>query len=90
VAWPVVQVKDLKDPAKTYGECMDLIVRLARSGLIHGDFNEFNLMVSDDDKITMIDFPQMVSIDHKNAEWYATRYCTCVDVGSKALRFVYI
>lgn len=64
-------MKDLKNPGKTYAECMDLIVRLAKNGLIHGDFNEFNLMVSDDDTITMIDFPQMVSMDHKNAEWYA-------------------
>lgn len=26
---------------------MDMIVRLARSGLIHGDFNEFNLLIRD-------------------------------------------
>lgn len=68
-------MKDLKDPAKTYKECMDLIVKLANNGLIHGDFNEFNLMVSDDDAITMIDFPQMVSTDHKNAEWYECDVC---------------
>ena len=66
----IPQVKDLTNPAKTYADCMDLVLKLANSGLIHGDFNEFNLMCSDDDTITMIDFPQMVSIDHKNAEWY--------------------
>jgi RIO kinase 2 len=36
---------------------MDLIIRLAEHGLVHGDFNEFNLMIDDDEKITMIDFP---------------------------------
>lgn len=49
---------------------MDLIVKLANHGLIHGDFNEFNLLLSDDEEITMIDFPQMVSTDHINAEEY--------------------
>lgn len=33
---------------------MKLIVRLAHCGLIHGDFNEFNLMISDKGHITMI------------------------------------
>lgn len=93
---------------------MDLIVRLARSGLIHGDFNEFNILIRDHrsqaekdrdeeneeerlDRIfndggkdlpiiikeedmteerklkgmlepILIDFPQMVSTDHVDAE----------------------
>lgn len=92
---------------------MDLIVRLARSGLIHGDFNEFNILIRDHrtdqererdeeseeqrrERIeedggdvpvqiapedmtearrtkgllepVLIDFPQMVSIDHADAE----------------------
>lgn len=69
LVFPIIQVKDLKNPAKTYADCMELILKLANHGLIHGDFNEFNLMCNDDDVITMIDFPQMVSIDHKNGEW---------------------
>lgn len=28
---------------------MDVIIRLAECGLIHGDFNEFNLLIGDDD-----------------------------------------
>ena len=63
------QVREVSDPGNLYNECMELIVKLANQGLIHGDFNEFNLMVSDDDHITMIDFPQMVSTNHPNAEW---------------------
>ena len=46
---------------------MDLIIKLAEYGLVHGDFNEFNLMVDDDEVVTMIDFPQMVSTSHPNA-----------------------
>lgn len=48
---------------------MDLIVRLANHGLIHGDFNEFNLILDEKDKPILIDFPQMVSTSHPNAEW---------------------
>jgi len=36
---------------------MNLIIRLAENGLIHGDFNEFNLMINDEEIITLIDFP---------------------------------
>ena len=57
---------------------MSIIIRLASYGLIHSDFNEFNLMISDDGKITMIDFPQMVSISHLNAEYYFDRDVQCI------------
>lgn len=61
-----------------YSELMNLIVRLARSGLIHGDFNEFNLLVTNDNKPIMIDFPQMVSTSHRNAEMYFNRDVECI------------
>lgn len=58
---------------------MDLIVRFAHSGLIHGDFNEFNILIH---RVTgepiVIDFPQMVSTSHENAEWYACSYIYCL------------
>jgi RIO kinase 2 len=68
----------LADPAAAYSECMDLIVRLANCGLIHGDFNEFNLMVNDDESLTMYDFPQMVSTSHENAEWSDSLIVNCL------------
>lgn len=64
------QVREIQDPAALYSEIMELIVKLANHGLIHGDFNEFNLMLDDNDHVTMIDFPQMVSTSHTNAEWW--------------------
>lgn len=51
-----------------YDELMNLIVKLGSFGVIHGDFNEFNLMLTDDGKPIVIDFPQMVSTNHANAE----------------------
>ncbi|KAM3845734.1 serine/threonine-protein kinase RIO2 isoform 2-T2 [Vipera latastei] len=76
--YPLSQVHHLEDPASLYNELMELIVKLANHGLIHGDFNEFNLMLDDKDQVTMIDFPQMVSTSHANAEWYFDRDVKCI------------
>lgn len=115
---PSRQISAVPSPGHLYSNLMDLIVRLARSGLIHGDFNEFNLLIRDhrteeerarddesdedrEDRIereggdfpvkvelegeewderrrreregtllepVLIDFPQMVSVDHADAE----------------------
>uniref|UniRef100_F7BPD5 non-specific serine/threonine protein kinase n=1 Tax=Equus caballus TaxID=9796 RepID=F7BPD5_HORSE len=76
--YPLCQIHHVEDPASVYDEAMELIVRLANHGLIHGDFNEFNLILDKDDHITMIDFPQMVSTSHPNAEWYFDRDVKCI------------
>eukprot|EP01134_Creolimax_fragrantissima_P003046 CFRG3046T1 len=76
--YPLHQIHDLKDVAKTYDQLMALLLRLGNNGLIHGDFNEFNIMCNDDDTMTLIDFPQMVSTSHPNAEWYFDRDVTGV------------
>lgn len=55
-------------------ECLDLIIRLAQHGLIHGDFNEFNLLIEENSlRLVMIDFPQMLSVHHMNAEEFFDR-----------------
>ncbi|KAM9213687.1 Serine/threonine-protein kinase RIO2 [Leptosomus discolor] len=76
--YPLCQVRQMEDPASVYSELMDLIVKLANHGLIHGDFNEFNLILDNDDRVTMIDFPQMISTSHANAEWYFDRDVNCI------------
>ncbi|OJT03045.1 Serine/threonine-protein kinase rio2 [Trametes pubescens] len=78
-AYPLRQVADIPSPGKLYSELMDLIVRFARAGLIHGDFNEFNILIRrEDGNPIVIDFPQMVSTSHKNAEWYFNRDVECI------------
>ncbi|KAI8980655.1 RIO1-domain-containing protein [Trametes punicea] len=78
-AYPLRQVADIPSPGALYSELMDLIVRFARAGLIHGDFNEFNILIRrDTGKPVVIDFPQMVSTSHKNAEWYFNRDVECI------------
>ena len=88
-AHPMVNVRSISNPGKVYDFCMSQILRLAQHGLIHGDFNEFNLMISDDEEVTIIDFPQMVSIQHANAKYYFDRDVDCIRVYfEKKFRFV--
>ena len=74
------QVRQMSDELieQTYDELMELLKRLGRSGLIHGDYNEYNLMMSSKGKITLIDFPQMMSMDHPNARAYFERDVQCI------------
>lgn len=77
-AYPLRMIENVLDPEKLYHDLMDLIVRLAESGLIHGDFNEFNILVHESGQPVLIDFPQMVSIDHEDAERYFDRDVDCL------------
>jgi len=91
-AFPMRQISSVPDPASLYAELISIIMCLAQYGLIHGDFNEFNILIREDassksgdpkaDSIILtpilIDFPQMVSIDHANAEYYFNRDVNCI------------
>lgn len=77
-ATPMYHVRSFNNTEKVVERLMRLIVRLARAGIIHGDFNEFNLMIDKDDGITVIDFPQVVYTSHPNAEYYFSRDVECI------------
>ncbi|KAG8166378.1 hypothetical protein KVR01_002067 [Diaporthe batatas] len=94
-SYPLRQISAVPDPAGLYAELIAMILRLAKHGLIHGDFNEFNILIkeekvdSDDGQedsadaaVTLtpilIDFPQMISMDHQNAEMYFDRDVNCL------------
>lgn len=76
-------IKEAEVP-KLYARLMELIGELGRLGLIHGDFNEFNLMLTRDSANrptpVIIDFPQMVSVDHKDGQFYFERDVECIRV----------
>lgn len=118
-ALPLRQIQSVPDPAGLYAELIQIVLRLAQFGLIHGDFNEFNILIQEtegrsdatgnsqvlaadaranestqeaqsknlgeitSDSLTtltpiIIDFPQMVSTDHINAEMYFDRDINCI------------
>ncbi|KAK6906275.1 hypothetical protein I203_100260 [Kwoniella mangroviensis CBS 8507] len=77
--YPLRAIEQCDDPADLYSKLMELIVRLAHAGLIHGDFNEFNIMIQrKSGEPVVIDFPQMVSTRHENAEYFFNRDVNCI------------
>lgn len=100
-AFPLRQIQEVPNSAGLYAELIDIVLRLASFGLIHGDFNEFNILIREEKTPAVgnprntetelpeskpsiiltpviIDFPQMVSIDHTNAEMYFDRDINCI------------
>ncbi|KAF3483662.1 RIO1 family protein kinase [Arthroderma uncinatum] len=97
-AFPLRQISSVPNPAGLYAELITTILELAKFGLIHGDYNEFNILIKEEEipaeakddenkekkednvKLTpvVIDFPQMVSVDHTNAEMYFDRDVNCI------------
>ncbi|KAH8173288.1 RIO1 family protein [Sarocladium implicatum] len=89
-AHPMRQIASVPDPAALYADLIAMILRLAQHGLIHGDFNEFNILIKEETVTSesgeetvkvepvLIDFPQMVSMQHQNAEMYFDRDVNCI------------
>jgi RIO kinase 2 len=46
-AFPLRQISKVPDPPSLYAQLISLILRFAKFGLIHGDFNEFNILVEE-------------------------------------------
>jgi RIO kinase 2 len=78
-SFPLCRIEDLGNKEKAYNELISIILRFASKGLIHGDFNEFNILINAQQKIYVIDFPQMISIDHKEAKEYFLRDIQCIN-----------
>ncbi|KAI9557755.1 hypothetical protein GHT06_014503 [Daphnia sinensis] len=76
--YPLCQLRELKDPGALFEELMNLLLKLANHGVIHSDFNEFNIMIDDNEKPILIDFPQMVSTSHVDAEQFFDRDVKCL------------
>ena len=55
--YTLCHLRELDDPGFVFNQCVDMMSKLLENGLIHSDFNEFNLIIGNDNKVTMIDFP---------------------------------
>lgn len=75
---PLLNIRELGHPTDVLDRVISLSVRLAENGLVHSDYNQFNLLVSDDEQVYVIDFPQMVSIDHPHAQEFYERDMRCI------------
>ncbi|EMC91816.1 hypothetical protein BAUCODRAFT_79372 [Baudoinia panamericana UAMH 10762] len=87
-AFPLRMIERVPEPGGLHAELMGMIVSLAQRGLIHGDFNEFNILIKEEEVVgkegemklrpILIDFPQTVSTNHVNAKMYFERDVACV------------
>jgi len=66
-------IRDMPRPQSVLEKLFRLLIRLGRAGIVHGDFNEFNLLIGKDLAVTLIDFPQIIHLTHPNAEEYFDR-----------------
>lgn len=73
---PLVRTK-LTDLDYFYNKLMDIIVDLYKMGYIHGDFNEYNVLI-DCDRPILIDFPQCISIKTYQAIDVLRRDIRCI------------
>lgn len=69
---PAPRLADLRLPPdeaqEAFRQSTDILVRLARMGLVHGDYSTYNLLWHDG-KVIMIDVPQLVELkDNPEAE----------------------
>ncbi len=76
----------MEQAQSVYEQLLGMITLFAEHGLVHSDFNEFNIMITRDSQVRVIDFPQMVSTKHLNAQelfdrdvngielWFTKRY----------------
>jgi RIO kinase 2 len=83
--FPMRQLREHSDKEKLYSDLMKFIIKLANHGLIHCDFNEFNIIIINEEArgqykedFIVIDFPQCISIGHTEAEFYFQRDVECI------------
>ncbi|KAL7717312.1 Serine/threonine-protein kinase RIO2 [Entamoeba marina] len=74
----LANVKEMNDSVNVFSQAIELAVTLAELGLIHCDLNEFNLILSGEEVLTLIDFPQMVSVKHKESVYFFNRDINCI------------
>jgi RIO kinase 2 len=61
-------IQELGHPDVVFENCIDLAVSLLKIGVVHADFSQFNIMISDDETVTLIDFPQCLTHVNPAAE----------------------
>ncbi|KCZ80049.1 Atypical/RIO/RIO2 protein kinase [Anncaliia algerae PRA339] len=70
---------EINNKEKVYNSLCYFLIDLYNIGLIHGDFNEFNILIGRNEEIKVIDFPQMISVDSSLAYEYLKRDYKCIN-----------
>ncbi|GJD10980.1 Serine/threonine-protein kinase rio2 [Galdieria sulphuraria] len=76
-----IQLSDatkLVNPFAVYEKCITMMEKLLKIGVVHGDFNQFNILLDEHENVFLIDFPQVISINHVDAEYYFEHDLSCL------------
>ncbi|ERL91560.1 hypothetical protein D910_08890 [Dendroctonus ponderosae] len=67
------RVQELNNVKALYDKLMNNIMRFALYGVVHADFNEFNIFITHDERPVIIDFSHMLFTHHANAKMHFER-----------------
>jgi RIO kinase 2 len=64
----LVNVRNLSNPQQVLNKLLDQVrIAFQDAKIIHCDLSEYNVIIDEEDQITLFDWPQWVSIKHPNA-----------------------
>ena len=66
---------DVENPETAYEVLSEYMRRLYRAGLVHGDLSEYNVVVTSEGELCVIDLGQAVTVHHPNAAEFLRRDC---------------
>ncbi len=78
----LVDVDKMDDPRGFLNDILSNIQKTYEAGIIHSDLSEFNILVTQEGNVVLIDWPQYITDDHLNAEEMLKR-----DVGNVLFYF---
>lgn len=71
---PLFLLKEIPDKEQILNRILDNIyLAYSKANLIHGDLSEYNILITPELDIMIIDWPQWVSSDHPNYKFYLKR-----------------
>jgi len=61
------EVIEIEDPESLLGDIIENVHKAYRAGVIHADLSEFNILVTTEGGLFVIDWPQYIPPSHPNA-----------------------
>jgi len=65
---PLYKVKELDDAKEVLDAVLKAVRACYAAGVVHGDLSEFNLLLTPEHRIVLIDWPQAIRRSHPNSE----------------------
>ncbi len=59
--------RDVNDPESVFEEVWEAYEMALDVGMVHGDLSQFNIVITDDGKVLLIDWTHWVEVDHPSA-----------------------